>query len=376
MKILLYIGHHKVGSTSLQAFFSQNWLALAQAGILYPCVDAEGFADHLQRGLAGQDSTGLPPVNVREPHNALAFRMLTSTNKKSMPPYHRNLPSLPQMLKTLRQQVSRMAPQTVVICSEVMANFGLQEPKLIDRLKGLFPKAEFEIYCALRRPDQYLASWHGQRLKFGHKVKALNDGGALAYRNGIHFDYAAMLAPWIARFPEARIHVRNYADVLTSGGSVEDFTQRVGLALPSGLQQPDRTNPSLPYAAYEIMRRGNQELARPDQLELRKYLLAAAQTLRPNQEVELFGTELRQELTEAFAPVHQYLSQFTKDDAFFPDLDKMRQPHPLPEAEALQQSLTTLHATPPQSAALRAFLRSFGPAPAPQPLWRRALSWR
>ncbi len=370
MKLLLYIGHHKVGSTSLQAFFSQNWLALARAGILYPGVEAEGFADHLQRGLNGRDSRALPPVNVREPHNALAFRMMSSVTKKPMPPYHRNLPALGQMLKALRQQVRQMAPQTVVICSEVMANFGPLAPQLIDQLKAEFPQAEFELYCALRRPDQYLASWHGQRLKFGHKVKALNDGGARAYEKGIHFNYKALLEPWIQRFPEARIHVRNYADVLAAGGSVEDFTRTVGMALPAGLQQPERTNPSLPYASYEIMRRANHVLARPDQLELRKYLLKSARKLPANTEVELFGAALRAELAEAFAATDRYLSQFAAGGAFFADLAQMRAPHPLPEAEALERSLGTLQAAPPRSAALRQFLQSLGSHAKP-PLWRR-----
>lgn len=39
MKVVFYIGHHKVGSTALQVYLSQNWLRLAQAGILYPAVE-------------------------------------------------------------------------------------------------------------------------------------------------------------------------------------------------------------------------------------------------------------------------------------------------------------------------------------------------
>ena len=49
MKVILYIGHHKVGSTALQVFLSQNSHRLLQAGILYPAVEMQGFS-HLGQG--------------------------------------------------------------------------------------------------------------------------------------------------------------------------------------------------------------------------------------------------------------------------------------------------------------------------------------
>lgn len=345
MKVILYIGHHKVGSTSLQAYLSQNWLALAQAGILYPAVDASGIADTTARGLRQQDLATATNVNIREPHNALAFRMMSTKTSKPIPSYHRPIASLEQMFKNLRTQIDTIAPHTVVICSEVMANFGAVDPKLIDMLKNHLPEAQFEIYCALRRPDQYLASWHGQRLKFGHQVEALSAGAALAYRRGIHFNYQRLIEPWVKCFPEARFHIRNYADVLTAGGSVEDFTQQVDVDFPAELPIPAQRNPSLPYATYDIMRRGNAALAKPDQRMLCNYLLSHRQMdhLPKNHEVELFGPKVRQTLFQSFAPIADYLEQFTPEAAFFPDLEHMLEPHSQSEAEA---STRVLHILP------------------------------
>lgn len=361
MKILLYIGHHKVGSTSLQAYFSQNWLALAQAGILYPMVDAEGMSDVLQRGLTQADTPGLPAINIREPHNALAFRMMTSVTRKPMPPYHRQMPALGQMLKTIKAQVRLLQPGTLVICSEVMANLGPLSPKLIDMLKEMFPKADFEIYCTLRRPDQYLASWHGQRLKFGHAVEPLSKGGALAYRKGIHFDYLAMLRPWIKAFPQATFHLRNYADVLATGGSVEDFTAQVSTVFPANLPLPERTNPSLAYATYEIQRRGNQQLDRKDQIALRGDLLrlSAKKSLPSNAQVELFGADLRMQLAEAFAPIDKGLAELVGAEAFFADLDRMTQVAPVPEQEATAAAQKHLAGLRIKSAATQHVLQNF-----------------
>lgn len=364
MKIIFYIGHHKVGSTALQAYLSQNWLALAQAGILYPSVEAEGVADNLSRLLSGADHPKVPAINVREPHNALAFRMMGKVTKKPMPRYHQNLPALQQMLRTLRAQIDQMQPKVVVLCSEVMANFGALEPKLIATLKDALPEAdEVELYCALRRPDHYLASWHGQRLKFGHKVAPLRDGGAEAYIKGIHFNYRRLLQPWLRHFPDAQVHVRNYADILKSGGSVEDFIAHIPAPFPAPQGAGERRNPSLPHATYEIMRRGNHALERADMLQLRHYLMSASAKadLPRNNEVELFGQKTRDRLWDAFAPVGDYLTQFSGGATFFPDLEEMRQPNATADIALAPEVLKRLaRVRPPllEKRPLRRFLKS------------------
>jgi len=344
MKVILFFGHHKVGSTALQSFFSQNYLSLLRAGILYPAVESEGFSDALKRALAGQDSKGGTPINVREPHNALAFRMMAQISNGKVPAYHGSLPAMAQMIRSLRQQVAALEPQTVVMCSEVMANFGAKNPELITRLRDIFPEAEFELYCTLRRPDEYLASWHGQRLKLGHQVAPLRDGGAMDYRQSIHFDYRKMLAPWAERMPEARLHLRNYSDVLAAGGSVEDFTQKTGLDCPDGLIAPARANQSLPYAVMEIMRRGNHALPKETTRRMRRFLLTMAGKLDfpPNGKVELFGGETRAALADAFEPIHDWLGELTGRQAFFPDLGEMRKTRPMPETEAVRKALDKL----------------------------------
>lgn len=348
MKLILYVGHHKVGSTALQVFLSQNWLALARAGILYPAVESEGFSDHLKRALDGADTPGKPPINVREPHNALAFRLISQSTGNAMPPYHRNLPSTTQMLRAIRNQVGQLAPHTVILCGEVMSNFGKTDPTLIGQLLGALPQAEIELYCTLRRPDEYLASWYGQRLKFGHRIEALRDGGAMGYARSIHFDYRTMLEPWITRLPGTRLHLRTYAEVLAAGGSVEDFTTEIDAGIPADLTPAVRANESLPYALMEIMRRGNQRLDRPGSRKLRKFLLAAADRLDlpPNREVELFGADTRVRLVRAFDPIHAWLGEIVGRDAFFPDIAAMRQARPIPELDAAAVAARALRDTP------------------------------
>ena len=355
MKTIIYFGHHKVGSTALQSFLFQNQEALMRHGLLYPATESEGLSYALARLVLGSGPAARAgqfaelqkspvPMNAREPHNALAFQMLAQANGGKAPKWHGGLPGVVQMIRTIRQQAKFLQPEAVLLCSEVMANFGPQHPGLIDRVRDIFPNSDHVLYCVLRRPDDYLVSWHAQRLRFGDKVKALSGGAALGYAGSIHFNYRKVVEPWVRVFPDAPLHLRNYTDVLAAGGSVEDFLDRTGLAVPRGLETGVRANSSLPRAAMEIARRGNHDLP-PDQAQaLRQHLLdlRPEQLPVPNRDVEMFGAELRAQMAERFAPVHAYLSELTGQPAFFPDIEEMTRPRPVPEAEAVAALLDRL----------------------------------
>lgn len=357
MKVILYFGHHKVGSTALQAYLARNALALLQQGILYPAVESEGMSHLLAQALGRQKKPSLGCMNVREPHNALGFRMLAVKSGGKTPPWHGPLPGLPAMLNTLRHQVEVLQPQTVILCSEVFANFGAGHEDMIARLHSLFPQAEFELYCALRRPDEYTASWFGQRLRFGHQLEPLSSPGGVQ-TGSIHFDYRRMVEPWVQEFQGCRLHLRTYSDILSAGGSVQDFTAQVSCRFPKGLPRKGPSNTGLPRAAYEIIRRANHALPADQAQTLREFFLAAPARLSPvaSGDVELFGAARRAELAEAFAPVHDYLSQLAGRDAFFPDIEEMRLPRPVPEAEAAAQLLDTLNPAALPGPELRSFI--------------------
>jgi len=336
MKVILYIGHHKVGSTALQVFLAQNWLRLIRAGILYPSVDARGFAYNLARTLEADDMPAPANVNIREPHSALAYRMMSEVSDRRVPAQFKTLPSAGQMFIALRQQIRRLHPETVILCSEAFANFGQVQPALIGQLCSAFPQAEFEIYCALRRPDDYLISWHGQRLKVGERLKSLAGGGTAPYFDTIHFNFRAVIEAWVQELPQARVMIRNYSDILAAGGSAEDFMQQCGTGFPDDMVPAGRANASLSRAAMEIVRRANHDLEPPAAHALCQYLLTCGDRLIPvaNGEVEMFGPEIRADLAERFAPVQEYLSALTGQAAFFPDIDEVARPRPVPESEA------------------------------------------
>ncbi|MDN3713792.1 hypothetical protein QWZ10_22215 [Paracoccus cavernae] len=78
MKVILFIGHFKTGSTSLQRFLSRNFHALLKAGILYPSVESQGVAHNMAALRNGRDFDWISDkLNVTEPHNALALVLKT-----------------------------------------------------------------------------------------------------------------------------------------------------------------------------------------------------------------------------------------------------------------------------------------------------------
>ena len=344
MTVAFFIGHHKTGSTALQTYLATNYLTLLREGILYPAVDAEGSASNLAAALKGaDDQVDHSRMNVREPHNALAFRLLNEANEFPVPNWHPNLPQGFQMLHLIEAQIAALNPKHVVICSEVMSRFAEKGwRKTLPRLQNRFGERDCTIVLNLRRIDEYLASWHLQRLKFGTVIKPLRQGAHETYYAGVHFRFDQIVDRWSKAFPDARMRVRNYDDVMASGGSVQDFFTQAGIDyLPA--EANDRLNTSIPYAMAEIVRQANIQI--PDDCRrVLNYVLDAMKRVpyAPNAEVELYGPIHRPAMAKAFAPVHKSLSAHVGLDGFFPDMAEAETCRPMPEIEAATAALDAL----------------------------------
>ncbi|MGC9371137.1 MAG: hypothetical protein ACP5DX_16500 [Paracoccaceae bacterium] len=347
MKTVIYIGHHKTGSTSLQQFLAQNSLRLLQSGILYPAVDGRGLSYQLLKAIGGGDHALDLPVVIREPHNALAQKMLAEAAQKwRLPAYYRHLPRSGHLIRMIRSQIDILEPNAVLLVSEVFSNFSQFAPDQIERLRdALEDSDETQIYICLRRPDEYLVSWQNQRLKFGNRLKPLRADGLAGYFSSIHFDYAWCLKGWAEYFSRAELTVRRYSDVRANGGSVEDFMVQSVLDFPDGLIPAKTLNRSIPYAMMEISRLCNDALPPAQARSFRNSLLTLVDDLEdvpPNKDVEMYGAENRAALLERFVPIHEELSRITGEDPFFPDLEDIAAPRPIPELEAVGRILAQL----------------------------------
>ena len=343
MKTTIYIGHHKVGSTALQQFLSRNLAPLVRAGTLYPFVEMDGAA-HAMATLAKGKRPPPQTVNVVEPHSALAYKMMAEAAGRPVPPQFRNLCHSSQMFHAVAGQVRLLRPEGLVLCSEAFSNFGAVQPALIDRLAAPFAEDDLTVYAALRRPDQYLVSWHGQRIKVGEKTGPLSQDWA-GYLDTIHFNYHLALEAWIDRLPGARMVIRDYARIMEAGGSIQDFAAHGGVHIPDGLDTAIQANPSLPHAVVELARRGSHALSPKDGHAFREFLkrLPGKVDLPANREVEMLGQPARDALHDAFREIDGWLGEVTGGGTgFFADLDAMRTLAPMPERDANHAALDAL----------------------------------
>jgi hypothetical protein len=245
------------------------------------------------------------------------------------------------MAETIRAQIARYRPETLILASEVFANFAAESPALIDTLAGMFPAQKVTLYAVFRPVDDYLVAWHGQRLRFGHKVPRLSAGGAEGYFDTIHFDYRRVLTHWSNGFPHAQWIIRPYGDVLAKGGLVADFFDAIEHGPP--MSAAITANQSLHPACQELHRRGVEALNGSQLQSLRHRLaeISASDRLPPSSDVEMFGSILRQRMRAAFCPVDQCLGQRVGRSGFFQDhvLDQTRK---LPEGEANRMAFDAL----------------------------------
>ncbi|MGB5837845.1 MAG: hypothetical protein WBH14_12410, partial [Albidovulum sp.] len=205
MKLIVFIGHFKTGSSSLQRFLFWNYLKLLKAGILYPSVESEGVSRNLAAALSGKDFADMRvSLNVKEPHNALALRLMTEEDQHGVPDYYPNVPSGFQIFQMIDWQMRTLNPEFTILCSEVFSLFGLTaRKKSLQRMANRFSGHDVTIYCNLRRPDEYLSSWHRQRLKFGSPIQSLRAGALKNYLGSAHFEQDKVLQAWVDAFPNA-----------------------------------------------------------------------------------------------------------------------------------------------------------------------------
>lgn len=357
MRAICHIGHHKTGTTSLQAFLSRNSNALIGEGVLYPWVEFEGAARAHAKARLGDAAFESSSFNVREAHNALAFRMLSEELPQwKVPPHHAGLPHGNQMMRAIRFQLSELEPDTVVLCSEVMSHFGKSAQPQISRLRtaALRSVSDITVWCTLRRPDEQLVSWHGQQLRFGQSPAALSDHKHGLNLDWLHVDYRGVIEPWARIIPEAKIILRPYVEVRAEGGSVEDFFKHADLPRNSEMISTGNLNVGFKPAMITLLRRANKALPSEEAKLLARHVdaLTSGMALYSVSEVEFLGEASRARLCAHFKPIHKWLSQVTGRDAFFADIGAMEACLAYSEAQAYEQFLDQL--TPERLEALPA----------------------
>ena len=219
MEIIIHIGRHKTGTTSIQHFLALNEdLLLNRYGIYYPEI--------------GRD----PLMKYHHP----LFRDWAE-NKKNLDLH---------LINKIIENAKRKSASRILLSSEVLSRDSITETKWI-QLKEAFNE-EILIIVYLRRQDKYLQSMYAEEILHG-----LIKSKSTIKDTKTNLDYFQFLAPICRTFTKNRIIVKSF-DRAIKLGLYKDFVKNIGITFNGEFQlPPDNLNQSLPWRYLNIVRYAN-----------------------------------------------------------------------------------------------------------------------
>lgn len=230
MRVILHIGTHKTGTTSIQEFCQGNRSHLASAGIDYP-------------------QTYLVPSRRYFGHHCLPWQLL------GQGPDRRPWPDgLDDPLGDLRERVERDDAAAVLLSSENFCRLGSDG---VERLRDALAGVRVDVMLYLRRQDLYLQSLYQTAV-----LHSGFEGDITSLAGSVELDYGPLVERWSDAFGADRLHLAAFEPAQLAGGDiVVDFHRRVaGLGLPQwpaleALARPaERFNQGYPLEYVEALR--------------------------------------------------------------------------------------------------------------------------
>ncbi|QBY02486.1 hypothetical protein E2K80_18535 [Rhodophyticola sp. CCM32] len=215
-EIILHIGAHKTGTTSLQRLCAENRALMERNNVLYPDTNWYHYAQHrLAFALRGQNRGGADAT---------------------------------QELGAFARAIASTGAQKIFVSSEELFSIPLEK---LRPLATCLKNRPVKIIAVLRRPDEFLLSLYNQKVK--HPGNAFRQPIGYFLKNpgdidaDIHF--RACIGNWSSLFGRENITLLNY----DSAPPVESVLEILGLTGKLH-PPPHRENTSVPGAVAEIMR--------------------------------------------------------------------------------------------------------------------------
>jgi hypothetical protein len=180
--ILLHIGTHKTGSTSIQQFLAGASDQLQEDDLLYP-------------------EAGRPHDRAPHGHHTLAW----SVQQK------RGLENLEGWKEVVRE-IRRSPCARVLLSSEVFETCSLEE---IQQIRGFFPNSEVKALVYLRKPFSYMVSMYKQHIKAWGETRSFR---RFADAKMHLCDYPSLLARWRRELGEGKIIARSFEECCKPNG--------------------------------------------------------------------------------------------------------------------------------------------------------------
>jgi hypothetical protein len=208
--VLLHVGTHKTGSTSLQLFLrDHNDGLLARSGAHYPS------------GLL------LPILHADLP--LLAIRRERDWPARIRFPDTRDPAWLAAAEAHVREQHAASSRPTLVYSHEDLSYVRFDDE--VDRLRELFGALTVRVVVYLREPAAFLRSYRQQLEAMGFPASNDRDSFAYVEPDSWLVDYDALVSVYRRGFGETNVEVIDYDDAVARDGSIiPSFTDLLGIA--------------------------------------------------------------------------------------------------------------------------------------------------
>ena len=221
-KLVLHIGMHKTGSTSIQRFLSRNRPALRLGGVLYPST----------KGVDGRRESK---------HNSI-FTAISHEADYGAP--HPELGPSAELIAAVAEQIEQSRAHTAILSAE---GFSGEKPDFAAAFKPLAERFEVRVVVFLRRPDIWLESFYRQMV-MSREVREHRPISEFAEAPSTrsHLDYFTILDGWASAFGKDAIRMEPFEDPF-EGSLIERFLLAAGLSPHFGKlpYARSRLNPSL-----------------------------------------------------------------------------------------------------------------------------------
>lgn len=235
-KLILHIGTHKTGSTTIQNYFYFNRLWMRFWGVFYPRpVNGPLFFSNNHSDLRDTARAEGQPKNPHThpefgPHDALLGRYLLAIKDAGCPV---NILSCEGWSSHLNRYATRLAP-----------------------LRQHF---DVKVICFMRRPDVWVERFYGQRIvNIEHnETTPFDEFIAQPPMERYLFDRASILEWWAEAFGPENIEVIPFVPAEPDFDLLDRFFAACGINFPATrfmLFRNSRANPSLPAADIEAIR--------------------------------------------------------------------------------------------------------------------------
>ncbi|MGK0298760.1 MAG: hypothetical protein ACI9XC_002383 [Gammaproteobacteria bacterium] len=261
-RLILHIGTHKTGTTTIQHLCWRNREELLDNGWLYPF-------------------NGRPKYDFRPGHHLLSFSVLQKPMEQR-PYWAQKITSInvTEEWDKLMEELSTFPDKNVILSSEAIGGCNMES---IETIKNIISNFDVSIVIYLRNQRDYLISSYKQRVKKSGYTQSFREfvKGRIILNSNLK-----MVGRWATIFGDECINIRLYDKVVESSGLMQDFFNIMGLpdSIILGMSLNERINSSPNDNTTYLIRKINSYIKNINKFLVPRFKLRIIK-FRPNEKL-------------------------------------------------------------------------------------------